>query len=245
MIDAHKDEMVHRVNLGVGTSLLSGFLISVAFRYFLFWGHSTNHTCSLLASLGLDPGHSVFLSLVGIGSFLQLAALVVRRPMEKQSRRTLLLKQKRPVRRGAASPVPQPRVTPPPSGEVKNFAGQVAAGRSSSAVRKNPPDLGQKEDGKQSIVGGLMPDSENEGGQPGMLLERDEEETLSSGESSRRQEGKNPIEEKMDQSMPCLEEIETEGKEDRSPGTHSSINAEEELSNSLLLEESIVQKSTS
>ncbi|KAJ6651846.1 hypothetical protein lerEdw1_016426, partial [Lerista edwardsae] len=179
------------------------------------------HTCPLLlqrvASLGLDQGRSAFLSLVGIGSFLQLAALVVRCPMEKQSRRTLLLKQKRPV----------------------------AAGRSCSVVQKNPVDLGQEEDEQQSIVAGFMPDPENEGDQPGMLLERDEEETLRSWESPRGQEGNNPTEEKMDQSMPCLEEIETEGRGDRSPGTHSSIQAEEELSNSLWFEESIVQRSTS
>ncbi|KAJ6651848.1 hypothetical protein lerEdw1_016428, partial [Lerista edwardsae] len=92
--------------------------------------------------------------------------------MEKQSRRTLSLKKKRPVRRGASLPVPQPRgidESPPWSEEVKKDhfegqvqrwedqwldvnLGQVAAGSSSSAVQKNPPDLGQEEDGQQSLV---------------------------------------------------------------------------------------------
>ncbi|KAJ6651939.1 hypothetical protein lerEdw1_015906 [Lerista edwardsae] len=118
---------------------------------------------------------------------------------------------------------------------------KVAAGSSSSAVWKSPPGLGQEEDGKQSIVGGLMPDSENEGEQPGMFWEREEEETLQGWERVRGPE------EMMDELIPWLREAfeaqeqETEERGDRS---WSSLHAEEGLKSPLLLEEGVIQIST-
>ncbi|KAJ6651709.1 hypothetical protein lerEdw1_020693, partial [Lerista edwardsae] len=140
------------------------------------------------------------------GSFLQLAAIVVRCPMEKQNP-TVPLKE-RPVGTGEAPHVPQPSSisTSPPwteVGEEDLSAGraprwedqwldflervksqkmleeeEVATGTSSSTGQENPPDHRQEGDGALSLLEWLLSDCENEGDQLGMLLERGEEETL-------------------------------------------------------------------
>lgn len=76
---------------------------------------------------------------------------------------------------------------------------------------------------------GHMQDDKNEWDPLGMLLERDEEETLWGGGSPNGQE-RSPTEEKVDKLIPCLggtlqeEETPREEREYTNPGTSRSIN---------------------